>query len=87
MLYLELKDLILGIDNNIKINPKKAYLAFTHNKTFIYRSIKKSFLNLRILVGKFELNDAINISKEITSESHGLRREYEIILDQNSNLG
>jgi predicted transport protein len=85
-LYLELKDLILGIDNNIKINPKKLYLAFTHNKTFIYMSIKKNSLNLHILVGKSGLNDPLNISKEITSEYHGLRREYEIILDERSNL-
>jgi predicted transport protein len=85
-LYLELKDLILGIDNNIKINPKKKYIAFTHNKTFIYMSIKKNSLNLHILVGKLGLNDPLNLSKEITSESHGLRREYEIILDETSNL-
>jgi predicted transport protein len=28
----------------------------------------------------------MKISKEITSESHGLRREYEIVLDERNNL-
>ncbi len=86
-LYLELKDLILEIDSNIKINPQKKYLGFTRNKTFLYMSIKKEYLNLHILVGKSGLNDPRKLSKEITSSHHGLRREYEIILKENSNLG
>ena len=85
--YLELKDLILEIDSNIKINPQKKYLGFTRNKTFIYMSIKKEYLNLHILVGKSGLNDPRKLAKEITSSHHGLRREYEIILKENSNLG
>ena len=86
-LYLELKDLILEIDSNIKINPQKKYLGFTRNKTFLYMSIKKEYLNLHILVGKSGLNDPRKVAKEITSSHHGLRREYEIILKENSNLG
>lgn len=84
-LYFELKDSIQSLDNNINVNPKKTYIAFTH-KTFIYMSIKKNYLNLHILVGKLGLNDPLNLSKEITSESHGLRREYEIILDKTNDL-
>jgi predicted transport protein len=49
-------------------------------------SIKKNNLNLHILVGRSGLNDPMKISKEITSESHGLRREYEIVLDERNNL-
>ena len=50
-------------------------------------SIKKEYLNLQILVGKSGLNDPRKLAKEITSSHHGLRREYEIILKENSNLG
>ena len=85
-LYLELKDLVLGIDNNIKINPKKRYLGYTHNKTFLYLSIKKNSITLHILVDKSGLNDPRNFSKEITSRDQGPRREYEIILQESSNL-
>jgi len=39
-LYLELKDLILGIDNNIKVNPKKRYLAYTHQKKILLLKVQ-----------------------------------------------
>jgi predicted transport protein len=70
-LYEILKPIILSIASDIRLIPKKKYIAFLHDKNFVDIVFYKSQLNLYLNVKKGELNDPKGITKDVSPPGHG----------------
>lgn len=86
-LYYLIKESIMNFDPKIKVIPRRNYIGFMSNKTFLYLGIKKQFLRLALFVDKNGLSDPKKISKEIIKYSSSNRKLYRIILKTNSDIG
>jgi predicted transport protein len=86
-LYYLLKEPIMNFDPKIKVTPRRNYIGFMSNKTFLFLGIKKQFLKLHLFVDKNGLSDPKKISKEIIKNRSSNRKLYRIILKTNSDIG
>jgi predicted transport protein len=86
-LYYLLKEPIMNFDPKIKVIPRRNYIGFMSNKTFLYLKIKKQYLRLSIFVDKNGLSDPKKMSQEIIKYSSLNRKLYRIILKANSDIG
>jgi predicted transport protein len=65
-LYKELKERILDLDKNIKVNPVKNYIAYKIlGKNFVDLKPRKSKLEVCIYLSKDKLNDSKKIAKDV----------------------
>ena len=75
-LYQELKNNILLFDNNIQVKPKKLYIAFFLNSTFIYVIIRRSRIDLVVNLKKGSLIDTKNIAIDVSNIGHWGNGDY-----------
>lgn len=85
-LYEKFKVSILSIGNNIKIKPKKQYIAFVSKTNFtdveIHKKELKVFLNLK----KGELNDPKNLARDVSEVGHWGNGDYEFHIGSDKDL-
>src|SRR5437867_4706702 len=85
--YKELKDAILSIGSDIKIKPTAKYVAFIHANNFVDIVIYRNQLNLFLNMRKGTLNDPRNFAKDVSSVGHWGNGDYQVIMNQPSDLG
>jgi predicted transport protein len=67
-LYNKFKDLVLSIGSDIKIKPRKKYIAFVSKINFVSVEILKEGLNVNFNLKKSELNDPKGLAKDVPSK-------------------
>jgi predicted transport protein len=85
-LYKDLKEGILSITSNVNIKPKAKYIAFIHRTNFVDIVVRRSNLTLHLNMKKGTLNDAHNVSRDVSNVGHWGNGDYEIILRDPSNV-
>lgn len=86
-LYQELKNNILLFDNNIQVKPKKLYIGFFQNSTFLYVILRRSRIDLILNLKKGKLIDTRNLSTDISKRGHWGNGDYLLRITNSSNLG
>lgn len=86
-LYQELKNNILLFDNNIQVKPKKLYIGFFQNSTFLYVILRRSRIDLILNLKKGKLIDTRNLSTDISKKGHWGNGDYLLRITNSSNLG
>ena len=85
-LYFELKNQILGIDDNIEVVPKKKYIAFKSQRNFVDVRPQKSQIKIWLNLSKGQLNDSNNLMRDVSKVGHWGNGDYELVFSSNENL-
>ncbi|HLD38084.1 MAG: hypothetical protein US35_C0014G0015 [Parcubacteria group bacterium GW2011_GWA2_37_10] len=80
-IYNEIKDRILEIDTNIKINPTKYYISLRKDKNFVFFNIKRKKIWVSVPI---PYNVLINIVKNYKTYDRG--NYTDILIENNDNL-
>ena len=86
-IYIEIKNSILLFGDNIRIKPKKLYIAFVHNSTFVYVIFWKSRLDLVLNLKKGNLIDTKEIITDVSTTGHWGNGDYMIKMTNSINIG
>jgi predicted transport protein len=73
--------------NNIQIKPKRLYIGFFQNSTFLYIILKRSRIDLILNLKKRKLIDTKNLSIDIFKRGHWGNGDYLLRLTDSYNLG
>jgi predicted transport protein len=85
-LYNEFKTAILNLSSDIEIHAKKDYIAFKKGSNVIDITLLKKSLKIWINLKKGTLKDPQNIMRDVSTIGHWGNGDYELIVDDNSNL-
>jgi predicted transport protein len=85
-LYNEFKTAILNLSSDIEIQAKKDYIAFKKGSNVIDITLLKKSLKIWINLKKGTLKDPQNIMRDVSTIGHWGNGDYELIVDDNSNL-
>lgn len=86
-LYEEFKQAILNLDNDIETAPKKEYIAFKKgNNNITDVTVLKKGIKLWINKKQGQLDDPKKIMRDVTSLGHWGNGDYEISVENSSNL-
>ncbi|WP_445749305.1 AAA family ATPase [Polaribacter sp.] len=85
-LYKEVKEAILALDNEIKVIPKKDYIAFKTKTNIVDITIQTKQLKMWINKKKGELNDPNGLTKDVSGKGHWGNGDYEIIIKDLSSI-
>ena len=85
-LYGRLKDMILSIDDNISIRPRKLYVGFVARRNFTDVVLQKSQLKIFLNLSKGKLDDPKNVARDISNVGHWGNGDYEITFSNSDNL-
>lgn len=85
-LYNEFKTSILNLSSDIEIHAKKDYIAFKKGSNVIDITLLKKSLKIWINLKKGTLKDPQNIMRDVSTIGHWGNGDYELIVDDNSNL-
>lgn len=86
-LYERFKGAILNLDDNIEIKPQKLYVAFKKgNSSVCSIEIQKNGLKLFVNLPKGKLEDARNISRDVSMVGHWASGDYEIKVSSDKDL-
>lgn len=87
-IYNELKDYILGLDDNIAIKPTKIYIGFNRGrKSVISVKLQKKSIILWINAEPNQINDPQGIVKDVTNIGHHGNGHCQIKLSDDHNIG
>ncbi len=87
-IYYELKDYILGLNDNITIKPTKLYVGFNRGrKSVISIKIQKRSLVMWINTEPKTLNDPKNIIKDVTNIGHHGNGNSQINISNSEDIG
>lgn len=86
-LYFELKDSILSIGSDVTLKPMAKYISFIRKNNFADIILYKSSLLLVLNLKKGNLSDPKNIARDVSNVGHWGNGDYEIKLENSSNLG
>lgn len=84
-LYEKLKNAILSLDN-IEIKPTKLYLAFISDSNIADIQIQQHSLKLWINLSKGELDDPMNLARDVSNVGHWGNGHYELKVGNDENL-
>ncbi|MGL4669114.1 MAG: DUF5655 domain-containing protein [Methanobacteriaceae archaeon] len=84
-LYYNLKNKILGLDEDIKFNVTKAYLSFSLNSIFTYMMLQKKNISIVVNFRKGDLDDPENIIKSSAPESYG-KKAYTLLITPSEDI-
>ncbi|MBU0460089.1 MAG: hypothetical protein KJ771_04740 [Nanoarchaeota archaeon] len=84
--YLELKNQILTIDENIEVIPKKKYIAFKSQRNFIDILPQKNQIKFWLNLNKGQLDDSKEVARDISNIGHWGNGDYEIIFSSIEDL-
>ncbi|MBV8252419.1 MAG: hypothetical protein JO154_07405 [Chitinophaga sp.] len=86
-LYESFKNAILNLSDNIEVVPKKTYIAFKIKSNIVDIEIQASSLKLWINLRKGQLNDSLNIMRDVSAlKGHNGNGDYEIIVRDTTKL-
>ena len=86
-LFDEFKNQILAIDPNIRIKPRKHYIAFIHKSNFVDFSFQKSGLILYINMKSGSLNDPKNLARDVSKVGTWGNGDYDLRVKNSENIG
>ncbi len=87
-IYNELKEYILGLDDNISIKPTKVYIGFNRGrKSIVSIKLQKKSLILWINTNPSALSDPKGIVKDVTSIGHHGNGNSQISINHNKDIG
>ena len=69
-LYLKLREKIVSIDENIKEEPKKLYIAYKLATNFVDIEIRSKDIKIFLNVRSGQLNDPKNLARDLTKPKH-----------------
>lgn len=84
-LYEALKERVLSL-GQVKIEPKKFYIAFKTKTNFFDVEVQKKQLKCHINVKKGELEDPKNIARDVTKIGHYGNGDYEVAIEKQEEL-
>jgi len=84
--YEELKERILNLGDNIEIRPRKHYIGFIANTTFVDIHPQKSQIKIWVNLNKGDLDDPKEITRDVSNIGHWGNGDYEIIIKPDSDL-
>lgn len=84
--YQNLKDRILNIGGDVNIVPKKSYIGYKRKTNFFDVLIQRGDLWCWINMKKGELDDPINLCRDITSIGHYGNGDYDLRINENTDL-
>jgi predicted transport protein len=85
-LYDKFKNLVLSIGNDIKIKPRKQYIAFVSKTNFTDVEIHKKELKVYFNLKKGELDDPKGLTKDVSQIGHWGNGDYEVKMSNDENL-
>ncbi|MBA3286170.1 MAG: DUF1524 domain-containing protein [Nitrosopumilus sp.] len=85
-IYESLKSIILSIGSNIRVEPKKKYVAFIRNSNFADIIFRRSKLDLYLNVKKGDLIDPLHLAIDVSSTGHWGNGDYLITLTNTKNI-
>jgi len=85
-LYEKLKNLVLSIDDKIKVKPKKLYIAFVSKSNFTDIEIHKKELKVYLNLKKGELDDPKNLARDISNVGHWGNGDYQLHISNDDDL-
>ncbi|MBI2659458.1 hypothetical protein HYX05_05165 [Candidatus Woesearchaeota archaeon] len=74
-IYTEIKNFIISLDSNIKINPQKYYISLREKKNFAYLDIKRKKIKIAIMV-PYEMGNSIIKYHKLRKFTDGIQRFY-----------
>lgn len=86
LLYNELKNQILSIDENIEMIPKKKYIAFKSNKNFVDVLPQKKKIKFWLNLSKGQLKDINSIARDVSNVGHWGNGDYEVSFSNSEEL-
>ena len=86
-LYDEIKNNVMLFGSNIQIKPKKLYIAFVRNSTFVYVILRKFRLDLVLNLKKGNLIDTKKIAADVSTTGHWGNGAYMIKITDSIHLG
>ncbi len=84
-LYELIKSIILNLDG-IDIKPTKYYIAFVSNSNIVDIHIQKKSLKLWINMFKGELDDPMNLARDVANIGHWGNGDYELQISDEDNI-
>jgi predicted transport protein len=84
-LYERLKNEILNL-GDVEIVPKKKYISFTKQSSFIDIGLQRKALKIWIKLSKGELDDPKELARDVSEIGHWGNGDYELIISDESNL-
>lgn len=85
-LYNKFKALVLSIGSDIKIKPRKKYIAFVSKTNFTDVEIHKKELRIYFNLKKGELDDPKGLTMDVSQIGHWGNGDYEIKMSNEENL-
>ncbi len=85
-LYLQLKERILELGDNIEIKPLKIYIAFKSTRNFVDIEFMKNTMKIWLNLKKGNLDDPKYMAKDVSSTGHHGNGDYEITLTPDDDL-
>jgi predicted transport protein len=85
-LYEKLKREIMELGDDIKIVPRKLYVAFKRNINFVDVEFQKKQIKLYLNIKKGKLEDPRKITRDISSTGHWGNGDYLVLVSENQDL-
>ncbi|MFC0460657.1 DUF5655 domain-containing protein [Enterococcus villorum] len=85
-LYLELKDIILSWDSDIKVKAVKLYNSFKLKRNIVDIQIQKNALKIWINLKIGQLNDSRNLARNVSDIGHWGNGDYEFVMKNNQDI-
>lgn len=85
-LYIELKNLILAIDENIKVIPRGYFIGFDSQRNFVGINPQQRKLKIWLNLRKGQLDDPKMIARDVSTTGHWGNGDYEIPLYRGDEL-
>lgn len=87
-LFLKIREYILSIDEAIKEDPKKLYIAYKLSTNFVDIELRSKDLKIFLNVESGKLNDSLGIARDLTKPKigHWGNGDYEVKLENANNL-
>lgn len=85
-LYSELKQRIISLGQDVKIEQKKHYIAFKKKSNFVCSVLQNSKIKLWLRIPKDKFNDSRKIARDVSKVGHHGTGNYEIIFNSQEDL-
>lgn len=85
-IYNDIRKRILDLGSDIEIVPRKEYIGFKRGSNFVDIEFQRKQLKFFINMKKGELDDPINISRDVSNVGHYGNGDYEIRVNKDSDL-
>lgn len=86
-LYEQFKEGILSWDSSIEVKPTKLYVGFrTQKKNFVEFLVQKNQLKIWINLSKGNLDDSMNLTRDVSDTGHWGPGDYELAVKDDTNL-